>query len=75
MIELGARVCEEDVPVQLDDAVRVANLAFCCCASSAFCFWKLAGAACANAARTRRESVDSLAETMVTWMARWFGQG
>ena len=50
--------------MQDESAVRVANLALSFCASSAFCFWKSAGAAAENAARARTTNVENLAEIM-----------
>ena len=46
-------------------ALMVANLALSAWASTAFCFWKLAGAACARAARERKTKAESFAENMM----------
>ena len=51
--------------MQDESAVRVANLALSFCASSAFCFWKSAGAAAENAARARTTNVENLADIIV----------
>lgn len=53
------------VPVQEESAVRDANFAFSFCASSAFCFWKSAGAAWESAARARKTRAESFVENMV----------
>ena len=52
-------------PLHDESAERVANFAFSFCASSAFCFWKSAGAAWEIAARARRTRAESLVENIV----------
>ena len=51
-------------------ALMVANLALSAWASTAFCFWKLAGAACARAARERKTRAESFAENMMDEVGR-----
>lgn len=51
--------------MQEELASRPANWEFCFCASSAFCFWTLAGAACDSAARERKTTAESFVVNMV----------
>ena len=52
--------------MQEEEAVREANLALRACASRAFCFWKLAGAASESAAKTRTARDANLVENIMT---------
>ena len=57
---------ERDALLQGSVALVAANCALSFCASSAFCFWRSAGAACARAVRERRmNAVSFMVENMM----------
>ena len=56
--------------MQEEEAVREANLALRACASRAFCFWKLAGAASESAAKTRTARDANLVEKIMMTTTR-----
>ena len=57
---------EQDVLLQGESLVRVANLALSFWASRAFCFTMSAGAAEEKAASARTTKVENVVETMMT---------